>query len=331
MSEALDPRRVLNDIVVRGASMTTDLPAFDLTIEQVKEFIKVFRQQGDFAALANWRLCGALSGHLPKMRVGARLLRGRLEGAAPATQAKPTFTEVAYSLSRASLQYDLTEELLKYNVEGEALGEDIFQAFAAQAGVDVIDLCWNGDTATDPADPDYLFLKILDGWLKTLPTDGATVVNAAGIPGGAAIRPEVFLAAKTNLPALWKTRSADFKWGMHPDLLDAYVMYLKNSPSSMGDLALLGGMPGMMINGQFVPQILGRGYWTDCVLPTDTIVYGDPKQFAVCYGSNMVLRSTREGVECVTENKRVNVLHGDYDPIVYNADSVVLVQNITGA
>lgn len=322
MSEALDPRRVLNDIVVRGASGTADLPQFDLTIEQVKEFIKVFRQQGDFAGLVNWRMTGALSGHLPKFRVGARLLRGRLEGAAPSTQAKPTFTEVAYALKRASLQYDLTEELLKYNVEGEALNDDIFQAYAAQVGVDVVDLCWNGDTACDPGDPDYLFLKVLDGWLKKLPLEGATVVDASGLVGGAAIRPEVFAAAKRALPSLWKTRSKEFKWGMHPDLLDAYVMWLKNSPSTAGDRALIDGKPDA--------TILGRGYWTDCVLPVDTIVYGDPKQFAICYGSNMQLRSTREGVECVTENKRVNVLHGDYDPITYNADSVVLVEAVEG-
>lgn len=322
MSEALDPRKVLNDLVTRGAASTADLPAFGLTIEQVKEFIKVFAQQGDFAGLVNWRMTGALSGHLPKFRVGARLLRGRPEGAAPATTVKPIFTDVAYALKHATLQYDVTEELLRYNVEGEALNDDIFQAYAAACGVDIIDLCWNGDTACDPADPDYLFLKVLDGWLKKLPLEGATVVNAAGLLGGAAIRPEVFNAAKRVLPALWKTRSKEFKWGMNPDLMDAYVMWLKNSPSSMGDRALIDGKPDSLI--------LGRGWWTDSAIPVDTIVYADPKQFAVCYGANMELRSTREGVECVTENKRVNVLHGDYDPITYNADSVVLVENITG-
>lgn len=44
-----------------------------------------------------------------------------------------------------------------------------------QAGVDLLDLYFNGDTATLSGDADYNFLKIDDGWIKQISQSGHVI------------------------------------------------------------------------------------------------------------------------------------------------------------
>lgn len=316
-------REVLESI---GRAVTTDDLSGQggLTVEQVKAFITAFQDAEPLSALVEWKMAGAKSGKLPRLGFGTRLLRGKSEMVGPANLQDPVPTSVDYALESVRLDWEIPDDVLEFNVEGADYYVTVFNGMSNAFGLDLLDLGLNGDKATDPSDPDYRFLKVLNGWLIKLTTGGGNILDAAGLPGGAAIDKSIFFAAKRMIPAKWKTRLNRYRWILHPDLVTSYMEALSNGVGTAADQALIDGRTS---------KIVGIEYLECSKMPVDKILLADPKQMAMVYRRNMKLNSVNSSTdkECAAEGKSYSVLHGDYDPIWYWADSAVEVTNVTGA
>lgn len=289
--------------------------------EAVKAFITAFEEAGELGGAIMWKKVGAKAGNLPRLTFGSRQIRAKQEKVAPESTVDPTPSTVAFSLKGTRLAYEIPEEVIEYNVEGDDYDLEVFEGMSNSFGIDVIDLGLNGDTATDPSDPDYKFLKILDGWLKKMTTLGGNILAAGSLPAGASIGKHIFFAAKRELPVKWKGRLKAYRWMIHPDTLDHYMETLSDGIGSQADQALVDGR---------TEKIVGIQYLIEPKMPVDQILLADPSQMAMVYNRNMKFRTTNDGVEAISEDKRFSVLIGDYDPIWYWADSAVLVTGITG-
>lgn len=72
-------------------------------------------------------------------------------------------SKVEYDTVSIRLPWEITEELLRENIEGEGYEDTVMTLMSTQLGIDLEDLHWNGDvTSEDP------FLQINDGWLKLI-------------------------------------------------------------------------------------------------------------------------------------------------------------------
>jgi len=293
-----------------------------LTVEEVQAFITVFQEQGPLAGLVGWKKVGAKSGTLPRLSYGSELLRAKAEGVGPTHTNKPTASHVSYSLEAVRIAWEITQEFLEYNIEGEDFAMEELEAYLKTFGTDLINLCINGDQSIAPTHAKYAFRKTLDGWLTKAVAGGCVQVDASALPAGAAIGKHIFMACKKAIIDPWKTNRLAYKFLMHPDLFDAYVEVLSDSPSTAGDKALIEGT---------TDKIFGVGTVLEASFPTDQIMLVDPRQLAIVYNRNMKLRTTEEGVECAATDSSFSALHGDYDTVIYWPESVVLGTNITGA
>jgi HK97 family phage major capsid protein len=303
--------------IVRSALDTGDLASGGILVEdQVKAFITAFQEVGPLAGLIRWEKVANKSGHIPKMENGSRRLRAKSEGVSGSVLSKPTHSKVEFSLSSIRLDWEITEEALMYNVENEGYEDRIFEAFSTEFGSSTMDLAMNGDTSTLITDPDYNFLSILDGWLVKLAAAGVQTVNGAA----AALNKDMFFDCISALPAKWLKKLSNYRWIMHPHTLTGYMKALSDGVGSRADEALLDGKND---------KIVGVSYTLEDSVPTDRILLADPANFGLVYNRQMKYRKTDQGKEAVTEDKRIFVLHGDYDPIVYWGDAVVDLSNFT--
>ncbi len=85
---------------------------------------------------------------------------------------------IAVPLIKTDKSVKVTDEVFRYNLEGEGLEETLIQMMTAQVAVDLSDLAWNGDTTIPSA-------TTLNGSISSsTPADGGgvTVASAAGYP-----------------------------------------------------------------------------------------------------------------------------------------------------
>jgi hypothetical protein len=164
---------------VQKALATRDFSTGLLTDEQARAFVRQV-----FAATPTLAQCRTVPMRSKKMNVdrlgvGQRLLRKRAEGAALAGQTRPVATQVQLSAVDLQLPWEVTEELFRYNLEGEGLEDTLIAMMTAQVAVDLSDLAWNGNMAI-PAN------TTLGASMSTVnPADGGsiTVASTANFPG----------------------------------------------------------------------------------------------------------------------------------------------------
>ena len=322
--EMLEAKRVIAAAVRgTGTGTTDDFSAQGgLKVEEVKAFITVMQEAGKLGGLVNWKQVGAKSGTLPRRQFGSRLLRGAGEGVAPGSYVKPDVSHIDFACKKVRLAWDTTEEVFLYGVEGEDYEASELEGFMNTFGLDLIDLGLNGETATDPSDPDYDFLKVVNGWLYKIANLGGNVVDATALAGGTAIGKHIYTAAINALPNTWQSRLDKYIWIHNPTLLNTFIDVLSDVPSSMGDLAT-------MNNTIENETIKGVKYIREASMPVDQLLLVDPAQLAMIYNRNMKLRRTSDGVTAASEDKRFSFLIGDYDPVVYWPEACVLVTGIT--
>ena len=119
---------------------------------------------------------------MDKIAIGHRLLRAKTEGPAAddGYRVSPAFGRVHVHLRAREAPLGGLGGDLPDNIEGEALEDKLMGMLTTQLGLDVEDLHWNGDTATDPVDPDHDFLSLNDGWWKQLIAGGTCQRCRAG-------------------------------------------------------------------------------------------------------------------------------------------------------
>jgi len=139
------------EALVAKALQTSDLGSSLLNDEQASEFVRQV-----FSSTPTLRACRTVVMHSRKMNIdrlniGQRLLRKRTEGSAFTTYTKPSTETVQLSAVDLQLPWEVTEEAIRYSIEGERFEDTLIEMMTAQVGVDLSDLAWNGDTTDPPA------------------------------------------------------------------------------------------------------------------------------------------------------------------------------------
>ncbi|MEG1894635.1 MAG: hypothetical protein RR162_00245 [Oscillospiraceae bacterium] len=302
------------NIVNKAAVTTADVTSGLLNPEQSRQFIKQTMESTALGGLVRTELRRAKTGELDKIGIGSRLVRKKTENADDAYRGKPVFSKVEYSTVAVRLPWEITEETLRENIEGQGLEATITALMAQQVGIDMEDLWLNADTATVSTDKDFDFLKLNDGWIKTL-LAGGHVIDRTNVSAGA-LTLDVWNDALTAMPN--KYNNGKLRWIMSPHRKQAWETYLLDKAITAGGII----SDKRIENPYAIPALAVPS------MPDDKIILTDPKNLIVVNTYDTKIRKTTEGKEAIMQDKRFYVIHLDFDSIVEELDAAVIVKGL---
>ncbi|MCD8216697.1 MAG: hypothetical protein LUD01_01395 [Clostridiales bacterium] len=302
-------RQIIKDTIETGA-----LDYGILNPEQARKFIQQTFDATNLRPLIRHEMRTARTGEIDKLGINSRILRSKVENTDDGYRAGVTTDVLQYATTPVRLPWEITEETLRENIEGQQLETIITNYMTTQLGIDMEDLDLNGDTETDAADEDYDFLKINDGWVKQLAA-GSHIVDRSAVDGGA-MSLDVFYSAIKELPN--KYNNGKLKWVMSPHRYQDWIYTLLNSAVSNG---------GIITDGRIEDPCAIEV--VQCAnLSNDKIILTDPKNLIEVSTYNMMIRKTTEGMHAIMEDKRFYVVHLDYDPIIEELDAACLITGL---
>ena len=312
----MDPVQAISNI---RKFVSNDIAEGILKPEQAKQFYVQVFEQLEFSQLHRKINRSAKSGEIDKLGIGQRLLRAKTEGplSDDGYRVTPTSGRVQYNCARIKLPWEMSEDAIHDNIEGEGLETKWMGMLTKQLGIDLEDLHWNSDTAAG-AGPDQDFLILNDGWLKQL-SAGAHVVDAGVGFTDAKIAKDKFFAAVQALPSKYHGKPG-LAWMMNKVTEYAWIEYVSSRATGAGDLALLGSAAQTPLGYPIVKV----PSFADGV-----VVFSDPENFIAVNTWDVRIRKTSEGKEAVMNDMRYGSIFLDDDPIIEELDAAVIIENMT--
>jgi hypothetical protein len=301
-----------------------------LNPEQSRTFVRQTLEATALGPLVRHEMRRAKTGEIDKIGIASRILRKKVEnidvnsnGTAPTLdaetgqitgyRAQPNFSQVLYATTAVRLPWEITEETLRENIEGQAFETTVTNLMTTQLGIDLEDLYLNGDTAVGSGVADHDFLYINDGWIKQIGA-GGHVVDATGITSG--IDLDVFYGALGVMPN--KYNNGKLRWLMSPHRAQEWELFLLNKGLNSG-----ASFPDSLYKSPAsIPAIPVPS------LPDDKIILVDPQNLIVINTYDVKIRKTVEGKEAIMADKRFYVIHLDFDAIVEELDATAVIENI---
>lgn len=312
MTQAELLRKAAGPIATGDFSATSGL----LSPEQSTAFLDAAYDATPLAKLIRTERRRAKSGSIAKIGIGGRLLRKKTAGVDDATLAKPTTSDVSFQTVGSRLDWEIEEEVFQENIEQEGYEDHLGGLMADQVGRDLEDLHINGDTADTSSDAPFLTQN--DGWLKLIAAggSGAHRVNGATI-GSGYIQKGHFFAALAALPSKYH-QDGGLRFLGNPTLWYAYLEYLSNRATGVGDAALSGTAAA--------PQ--GVPFVQVPAMPSTRLLLVNPKNLIAVNTREIRKRKTTEGREAIRQDKRFYAIFLDDDPIVEEMDAVADVYGV---
>ena len=220
-------------------------------------------------------------------------------------------SKLEYSTTAVRVPWEITEETLRENIEGQGFEKTVTDLMTTQVGLDHIDLCLNGDTSTSSGDNDYDFLKINDGWIKQLKT--GHLVDKSSSSG---MDINMFYDAVKAVPN--KYNNGKLRWIMSPHRAQEWQRFLLEQCLNNGSTA-----PESLYNMPVsIPTI------KCAAVPDDKIILTDPKNLVVVNTYDVKIRKTTEGKDAIMQDKRFYVIHLDFDAIIEELDATAIITGI---
>lgn len=321
-----------NRQIVKGTIDTAGLQAGGiLRPDQAQKFIQQTFENTALGGLIRHKTRRAKTGEIDRIGIASRILRKKTENADDGYRANVSHNKLEYSTTAVRVPWEITEETLRENIEGENYEEVVTNLMTTQIGIDLEDLYLNGDSeipkrydtgekdtdGTTPimADtPDYDFLKINDGWVKQL-KNGSHVVDRSSRNNGA-LNLDVFYDALRAVPN--KYNNGKLRWMMSPHRRQEWEKYILNQAVTAGGIIT----DKRVENPASIPAIeVPR-------LPDDVVLLTDPKNLIVVNTYDVIIRKTTEGKEAVMQDKRFYVVHMDFDAIIEELDAAAIVTGL---
>lgn len=293
--------------------------------EQAKKFIQQTFEATPLGPLVRKEMRVAKTGEIDKIGIASRILRRKVEnvdamgdGTTPAAgqsgyRAKPNFSAVPYSTTAVRLPWEITEETLRENIEGQSFESIVTNLMTTQVGIDQEDLCLNGDTAIATSNQDHDFLCVNDGWLKQIAA-GGHVVDRTSSSGTMSL--DVFYDALRAIPN--KYNNGKLRWMMSPHRRQEWERYILTQAVTAGGIIT----DKRVENPVSIPAIEVPA------MPDDKILLADPKNLIVVNTYDVKIRKTTEGKEAIMNDKRFYVVHFDFDAIVEELDACAIITNL---
>jgi len=303
-------RQVIEKAVIDTASVTYGL----LNAEQARKFIQQTFEATSLRPLIRHEMRTAKTGEIDKIGISSRIVRQKVENTDDGYRANPKFDQITYATTAIRLPWEITEETLRENIEGENFESIVTNLMTTQLGIDLEDLDLNSDSAADSGADDYDFLKINDGWLKQI-ANGGHVIDRSSVNGGA-MSLDVFYSAVKALPN--KYNNGKLRWIMSPHRYQDWIYTLLNSAVSNGGIIT----DGRVQDPAAIPVV-------QCAsMPDDKIILTDPKNLIEITTYDVKIRKTVEGKEAIMQDKRFYVCHLDFDPVVEELDAAALITGL---
>ncbi len=302
-----------NRSIIRKAAIETgSLSSGLLNPEQARKFIQQTFEATNLNSLIRHEMRTAKTGEIDKIGIARRILRKKTENHDDGYRAGVETSQIEYATTAVRLPWEITEETLRENIEGQNLEQIITDLMTTQLGIDLEDLYLNGDEATESTDPDYDFLKINDGWIKQI-SNGGHVYDASS---ESSMSLDLFYKTLKTLPN--KYNNGKLRWLMSPHRAQEWELFLLNKVVNAG-----GAVPESVYNSPArIPAV-------ECPsLDDGTIILTDPKNLVVVNTYSVKIRKTTEGKEAVMMDKRFYVTHLDYDPIIEELDATAIIKRL---
>jgi hypothetical protein len=142
---------VNNNEAISKAVSTSTISTGVLSPDQAHAFAQQVFESTPMLTAARRVLMGARKMNVDKLGVGSRLLRKRPEGSTIAGMATVNAAQIQLDAVNLSLPWEITEDAIRFNIEGERFEETVISMMTRQVGVDLNDLAWNGSTTTPNA------------------------------------------------------------------------------------------------------------------------------------------------------------------------------------
>ncbi|WP_273753149.1 P2 family phage major capsid protein [Alkalicoccobacillus gibsonii] len=302
------------DLMKEGTLTTGGISSGLLQPEQASQFLQQTFEATALGNVIRKETRRARTGEIDKIGIDSRILRKKVEDTDDGYRKKPKFAKVEYATKAVRLPWEITEESLRENIEGEQLEGKITNLMTTQLGIDLEDLYLNGDEDIEEGTEDYDFLKINNGWLKQLQND-SHVVDRSQVNAGA-VNLDVFYSALAAMPD--KFNNGTLRWLAAPSFIQKWEQYLLTQSISNG-----GGISDSIMKAPgstpFIP--VPR-------MPADSMILTNPKNLIVVNTYDMRIRKTTEGQEAIMKDKRFYVVHLDYDNIIEEKDAAVLITGL---
>jgi len=307
---AISNRTIVKDAINTGSMSNAGL----LSPYQAKTFLKQSFEQQNLLKLVRREMRRERNGEIDKIGIAKRILRAKTEGVDDGYRAGVKTSAIKYSCMPVRLPWEITEETLRENIEGEPLEKTITDLMTAQVGADTEDLCLNGDENASSDDPDYDFLKLNDGWIKQM-LNGAHVEDRSSKNNGA-MGIGVYYDMLEQIPNKFNT--GKLRWVMSPRRQQEWEKYLFEQMIQHGGIV----SDGVFKNPASIPTISCSS------LEDDKILLCDPKNLVICNSYSMKIRKTTEGEKAIMEDKRFYVVHFDVDPIIEELDACGIITGL---
>ena len=302
-----------NRAIIRKAAIETgSLSSGLLNPEQARKFIQQTFEATNLNGLIRHEMRTAKTGEIDKIGIARRILRKKTENHDDGYRAGVETSQIEYATTAVRLPWEITEETLRENIEGQNLEQIITDLMTTQLGIDLEDLYLNGDEDTESTDPDYDFLKINDGWIKQI-SNGGHVYDASS---ESSMSLDLFYKTLKTLPN--KYNNGKLRWLMSPHRAQEWELFLLNKVVNAG-----GAVPESVYNSPArIPAV-------ECPsLDDGTIILTDPKNLVVVNTYSVKIRKTTEGKEAIMMDKRFYVTHLDYDPIIEELDAAAIIKGL---
>lgn len=302
-----------NRAIIRKAAIETgSLSSGLLNPEQARKFIQQTFEATNLNSLIRHEMRTAKTGEIDKIGIARRILRKKTENHDDGYRAGVETSQIEYATTAVRLPWEITEETLRENIEGQNLEQIITDLMTTQLGIDLEDLYLNGDEATESTDPDYDFLKINDGWIKQI-SNGGHVYDASS---ESSMSLDLFYKTLKTLPN--KYNNGKLRWLMSPHRAQEWELFLLNKVVNAG-----GAVPESVYNSPArIPAV-------ECPsLDDGTIILTDPKNLVVVNTYSVKIRKTTEGKEAIMMDKRFYVVHLDFDPVIEELNAAAIITNL---
>ena len=316
VEKAIDPvlksRGLPRSIIRKAAVETTSLSSGLLNPEQSRKFIQQTFEATNLNKLVRHEMRTAKTGEIDKIGIASRILRKKTENTDDGYRAGVETSQIEYSTTAVRLPWEITEETLRENIEGQSLEKGIADLMTARLGTDLEDLYLNGDEDAETTDPAHDFLYINDGWIKQI-SKGGHVYDASS---ESSMSLDLFYKTLKTLPN--KYNNGKLRWLMAPHRAQEWELFLLNKVVNAG-----GAVPESVYNSPArIPTV-------ECPsLDDSTIILTDPKNLIVVNTYDMKIRKTTEGKEAIRVDKRFYVVHLDFDPVIEELDAAAIIKGL---
>lgn len=344
-----------NDIIKKAAIQTTTLTNGLLNPEQARKFIQQTFEATNLGPLVRHEMRTAKSGEIDKIGIASRILRKKVENTDDGYRASVNTDSIEYSTTAVRLPWEITEETLRENIEGQNFEKIVTDLMTTQAGIDLEDLYLNGNEVAADAEEFDTSVTYAAGKIVTYSgglyqfmvnhTAGAWNSNEVILIGAAydkdfiklndgwikqiSAKGHIYDASSESgmsLDLFYKTlgklpnkyNNGKLRWLMSPRRAQEWESYLLNKVIGAG-----GAVPDNVYTAPArIPAI-------ECPsLDDKTILLTDPKNLIVVNTYGVQIRKTTEGKEAIMQDKRFYVVHLDYDPIIEETDATAIITGL---